>query len=297
MNLLPKLWRQHGVTMVEMIVVIVITGIIGGVVAVFIRLPAQSYVDSVARAAATDAADTTLRRISRDLRLALPNSVRRTSPAAGQVYLEFLHTTAGLRYLAEDDIIGTAPPGNYLNWNDDTKKTFDVVGGVPSGRHAPVVGNYVVVYNLGEGQEPGNAYNCGTIICNRATITAISPTTITLDSNPFPAQTSAGTPLMSPSKRFQVVTSAVTYGCDTVTGKLTRYWDYPIGVTQPTSAAVFGSGKSALLAENVKDCKFEYSNLSNQRSALVGLSLALGISGQPGASLTLEHQVHVSNTP
>ena len=289
----PQL-RQRGVTMIEMIAVIVITGIIGGVVAVFIHLPVQSYTDSVARAAATDVADLTLRRIARDLRLALPNSVRVTTPAGPSVFLEFMQTTAGLRYLSEDDIAGGAAPVNYLSWNDPLKTDFDVVGGVPGGRHAPVVGNYVVVYNLGESQEPANAYNCGAAGCNRAAITAISPTSITMASNPFAAQAAAGTALMSPSKRFYVVTSPVTYACNGFTGKLTRYWNYTISATQPIS---FTDGNSALLAENIKSCDFQYTSLANQRSGLVGLTLDIGIPGQPLASLKLEHQVHVDNTP
>lgn len=286
--------RQRGVTMIEMIAVIVITGIIGGVVAVFIRLPVQSYTDSVARAAATDVADITLRRMARDLRLALPNSVRVATPAGPAVFLEFMQTTAGLRYLSEDDVTGAAAPLNYLSWNDPLKTSFDVVGGVPSGRHAPVVGNYVVVYNLGPFQEPGDAYNCTGVVCNRAQITALSASAITMASNPFAAQTAAGTPLMSPSKRFYVVTSAVTYGCNVATGKLTRYWNYTISATQPIS---FTDGNSALLAENIKSCDFQYTNLSNQRSGLVGLTLDIGIPGQSLASLKLEHQVHVDNTP
>ena len=305
MKSLPNFLRQRGVTMVEMIAVIVITGIIGGAVAVFIRLPVQSYTDSVARAAMTDVADITLRRIARDLRLALPNSVRVTGGAGGAVYLEFLQTTAGLRYLAEDDVAGTAGPGNYLNWNNPLAKTFEVVGGVPSGRHAPVVGNFVVVYNLGEDQEPGNAYNCGAVVCNRARIDGINTTssattppitttTITMDTNPFAAQGAAGTPLTSPSKRFYVVTSAVTYRCDRATGKLTRFWNYTITPGQPMT---FADGNSALLAENVKACDFKYANLAHVRSGMVGLSLELGIPGQSQASLKLEHQVHVDNTP
>ena len=286
--------RQRGVTMVEMIVVIVITGIIGGVVALFIRLPVQNYTESVARAAATDVADLSLRRMARDLRLALPNSVRvPTAPPANTRFIEFLHTTAGLRYLAEDDVVGTAAPGNYLNWNDATKTTFDVVGGVPTGRHAPVVKNFIVVYNLGAEQEPGNAYDC-TVRCNRAEISAISATTITLASNPFPGQKIDGTALMSPSKRAHVVTSAVTYGCDITRGTLTRYWGYTITPGQPTPPT---SGSSALVAENVKACDFRYTNLANQRSGLIGLSLSLGIPGQPLANIGLEHQVHVDNTP
>ncbi|WP_426104869.1 type II secretion system protein [Massilia sp. TSP1-1-2] len=295
MNLFSNLYRQRGVTMVEMIAVIVITGIIGAVVAVFIRLPVQSYTDSVARAAATDVADLALRRITRDLRLALPNSVRVTGPAAGPVFLEFLQTTAGLRYLAEDDVVGATPPVNYLNWNDPLKTSFDVVGVLPADRHAPVVGNFVVVYNLGEGQEPANAYNCASAAgCNMAVISAISGATITMASNPFAAQTASGVALMSPAKRAYVVTSAVTYGCDRTTGKLTRYWNYTIVKDQPTS---FSDGNSALLAENIRGCNFVYANLANQRSGLVGLTIDVGIAGQTSAKLTLEHQIHVDNTP
>jgi len=45
--------RERGVTLIEMIVVIVITGIIGAAVAVFIRRPVESYVDAARRAELT----------------------------------------------------------------------------------------------------------------------------------------------------------------------------------------------------------------------------------------------------
>ena len=93
---------QSGFTLVEMIIVIVITGIIGAVVAVFIRSPVQGYVDMVARAELADEADTAMRRMSRDLRLALPNSIR-TTIAGGTTFLELLLTRTGGRYLDEDD--------------------------------------------------------------------------------------------------------------------------------------------------------------------------------------------------
>ena len=50
-----------GFTLVEAIMVIVITGILAGMVAVFIKAPVDGYVDSVRRAELTDAADTALR--------------------------------------------------------------------------------------------------------------------------------------------------------------------------------------------------------------------------------------------
>ena len=70
---------NHGFTLVEAIIVIVLTGILAGVVAVFLVIPVTGYFDVARRAELTDTADTALRRISRDLRLALPNSIRVTS--------------------------------------------------------------------------------------------------------------------------------------------------------------------------------------------------------------------------
>jgi prepilin-type N-terminal cleavage/methylation domain-containing protein len=69
--------RSRGFTLLEAITVIAITGIIAAVVAVFMVRPAQGYFSSTARLAMVDTADTALRRIARDVRLALPNTVRR----------------------------------------------------------------------------------------------------------------------------------------------------------------------------------------------------------------------------
>jgi Tfp pilus assembly protein PilV len=59
---LPR--RTAGFTLIEAIIAIVITGILGAVVAVFISKPIQGYFDSVRRAELTDQADVALRRIS-----------------------------------------------------------------------------------------------------------------------------------------------------------------------------------------------------------------------------------------
>mgnify|MGYP001048190736 CR=1 FL=1 len=65
-----------GFTLIEMIIVIAITAIVGSMVAVFLRAPLESYVAQDRRARLADAADTALRRMARDIRLALPSSVR-----------------------------------------------------------------------------------------------------------------------------------------------------------------------------------------------------------------------------
>jgi prepilin-type N-terminal cleavage/methylation domain-containing protein len=69
---------QRGFTLVELIMVIVIMGVIGGMVSVFMKSPIDAYVDSARRAALTDVADTAVRRMARDIRKALPNSLRQS---------------------------------------------------------------------------------------------------------------------------------------------------------------------------------------------------------------------------
>ena len=141
---------QGGFTLVEPVVVIVITGIISAIVAVFIRAPVEGYVDSVARAELTDAADTALRRIARDVNAALPNSLRQ---GPGAACIEFLPTVGGGRYRVA---LSSGGAGDILDFSQNDQ-TFDVLaqsGLPPVGGFA---GTSTVVYNLGI---PGaDAYN------------------------------------------------------------------------------------------------------------------------------------------
>ncbi len=263
---------QRGFTLIEAVVVIAITGIVAAVVAVFIRVPVEGYFDSVYRAELTDVADTALRRMARDLRLALPNSMRVNG---GGTAVEFLLTTSGGRYLDQED----DPAGEFLDFDDVDDLTFDVVGPVP----ASLVGNQIVVYNLGPSFSPGDAYTGG----NRATVNSISGQTATLAANPFASQTPE---MRSPGRRFQVVTTPVTYAC--LNNQLIRYSNYPISSGQP-DVPVAGAA-SSVMANGVTDCAFNYNNAVSMRTALIGLSISLTRNGE---TVQLFHQVHVDNTP
>ncbi|MEE8613800.1 MAG: type II secretion system protein, partial [Roseateles sp.] len=68
--------RPRGFTLIEAVMVIAITGVVIGIVALFIAPATTAYFSSSARAQLGDAADTALRRIARDLAQSLPNSAR-----------------------------------------------------------------------------------------------------------------------------------------------------------------------------------------------------------------------------
>jgi MSHA biogenesis protein MshO len=282
--------RASGFTLVEMIIVIVITAIIAVAVATFMRLPVQGYVDTVARAELVDAADTAVRRMSRDLRLALPNSIRVS--ADGQS-LELLLTKTGGRYLDEEDGVQQTPTLQILDFNNSANVNFTVVGNMPTDNQAIVPNSdYLVVYNLGEGQDPANAYCAGDSCGNRTRITGVSGNLVTLAQNVFANQTPS---FRSPGHRFQVVSTPVTYACGG--GVLRRYSNYAIAAAQPVPATIPATATNALLAQNVTGCTFAYAAQANVRNALVGITLTMQNVGANTGTVTLFHQVHVDNTP
>jgi len=255
--------------------VVAITGIIAAVVAVFIRQPVESYVDVARRGELTDIADTALRRITRDLRTALPNSIRITT-AGNVTYLEYLQTSGGGRYRAETDSNGA---GDILNFVA-ADASFDVIGTMPT----LAAGNSIVIYNLSPAGSTANAY----IGDNRAAYSSNTPPTITLS----PAKLF---PFQSPGKRFQVVEHAVTYACDPLpagAGVLRRYWNYGIVNPQPTPPV---GGSNALLATNINGCSFTYStSTATARTGILALNLQIS---EGGESVRLFQQAHVNNVP
>ena len=286
---------QQGFTLVEMIMVIVITGIIGGIVAVFLKAPIQQYMDVARRAGMTDIADTALRRIGRDLRLALPNSVRVTTgtcPGGTGTcgFLEFLPTKDGGRYRVDPGTgtLCTAVAGNAGGdaLSFDTADTcFEVLGPMP----VAAAGDSVVVYNMTSNplDTNPNAYVGG----NRAAYASTAGAVMKITSKLFPFD--------SPGHRFQIISKPVTYVCDPNVGNtLTRYWNYNILAGQPTTAAQLSAGvtaASAMLANHVSTCSFSYDLfVVAQRSGLVTMNLGIT---EDNETVTLYSAAHVSNEP
>lgn len=266
--------------------VMTITAVLAAGVAVFLRKPVDAYFDLSRRTALSDIADTAVRRIARDLHLALPNSVR--MPATPSTCVEFMPTVNGGRYRVDVDNLGG---GNVFN-TAAPLAALDVLGSLST---APVDNDRVVVYNLGI---PGADAYAGDNIATVTSSTLISPTLLQINLNsalPFP--------FASPGNRFHVISGserAVTYACVGVgmaggngTGVLYRSTGYLVQPVQPACPLAAPVG-APILAQNLSTCSFTYATGVAERSGLV--SLRLGIT-QSNETVTLYHDVHVSNVP
>lgn len=267
--------NQQGFTLIELIMVIVILGVIGAMVSVFMKSPIDAYLASASRAGLTDVADTAVRRIARDIHKALPNSIR---TSADQQCIEFIPTKTGGRYRTVEKVSGD---GSSLDFGAaDT--TFNMLGKnsaqPPDQRIA--AGDVVVVYNLGIAGASAYANDNTAIVSSVGGETAAPvETPITIAAKKFP--------LASGSNRFHVVPAAekvVAYVCSG--GQLRR----TVTSASFTSAC---PATGAVVANNA-NCTFDYSGSDLQRNALVRMVLQLTGSGE---TVTLQHEVHVNNTP
>ena len=68
--------KQQGFTLIELIITIVLGGIVAAITSSILTQPINAYMDSSRRATLTAAADSALQRMQRDIRRALPNSIR-----------------------------------------------------------------------------------------------------------------------------------------------------------------------------------------------------------------------------
>jgi MSHA biogenesis protein MshO len=264
----------RGFTLIELVMVIVILGVVSVMVSVFMRSPIDAYVASGRRAALTDAADNTLRRIGRDVRKALPNSVQTPNTAGAGQCVAFIPTKTGARYLADDT------PAGLSFITADT--VFNMLGSndalPPDQRIA--VGDRVVVYNLGI--TDSNAYagnNVAAVSALGAVAGAPPQTPISIASTLFP--------LASPGHRFHMVSASeqvVSYVCSG--GNLHR--------TVSNLGAALCAASGPLIARQVSQCAFDYGGTDLQRNALLRMRFNLT---EQGETVALQHEIHINNTP
>jgi MSHA biogenesis protein MshO len=290
--------RQAGFTLIELVVAIVVSSIVVSFMAMFIVGPVNAYTAQARRAELVDAADAALRTMGRDIRRALPNSVRATNVRA----IEMLATIDATRYRAAT---GGAASADELDFaSSDTQ--FGTIGKFDDiTRGIPYTTFYLSIYNVGV--TGANAYDMTNVITPRGTRITFtdSPTTPgedRVDLN-FATTTNPNFRFLygSPARRVYLVSGPVTYLCDATERTLKRYSNYTIQATQLlTDVALVTAGATiSPIANDVEDCAFAYAAGTAQRAGLVTLDISLARDVTAGSTerIRLLNQLHIENVP
>jgi MSHA biogenesis protein MshO len=289
----------RGFTMIELIIVVVIGAVIAVTVGLVVRPAANAYLDSRVRADLSDQADSALRRMLRDIRQSVPNSIRMPNTQC----FELVPTSTGGRYRTAPDLDHDqnlpCTPSATCSAPLDTSVATTVFDTLTTMSTTPAVGDWVVINN----QNTSDVY-AGS---NRARITnvAASPLSsqgvnrITIDSTQFSPGYDGG--------RFQVVPNAqqaVFYVCSGADGTLDasgngkgvlyRVKGYGFNAGQPAACqSVTGAD---VVASNLTSCAFIYdpNQGATQQSGFMWLQLTMSRNKE---SATLAVGAHVLNTP
>lgn len=300
--------EARGLTLIELVVAMVLVAIIVGATIYFVY-PLRQAVDVTTRAELTDIADNALQRIGREVRLALPNSVR-TDPTSR--FLEFIPVRAAGRYRADGGGLagGVDCPNTGVGIPGSDQLSFDVVDtcfksiGSLTNAASITTNDFVVLNNYGAGFAGQDAYAIAGTLNRRRISAAVDEGTrerISITS----ATAFDRTLHDSPGKRFYIANGnaatalpePVTFDCSA--GTLTRRWGYQMTAAQPALPASFVGGTSALIANNVGSCFFDYLPNTAPQIGLLTLRLTLSKARSDGGNetVTLYHSVHVSNVP
>ena len=166
-----------GFNLIEATVAIVLAGILGAAVIYFLQ-PVRQAIDIAVRADLTEAADSAVQRITRDVRLAVPNTVRVTTSGSVQ-YLEFLAIRAAGRYRADtgsvaggtnctdEDGVGGLADAEHDELHFETTDTCFKTIGKESTLSTAINGDLLILNNYGAGFTDQDAYASGA--ANRTT--------------------------------------------------------------------------------------------------------------------------------
>ncbi|WP_339730152.1 type II secretion system protein [uncultured Pseudomonas sp.] len=271
-------YTGHGFTLVELVMVIALSGLVAVMIGTVMSRPMQGFVDQSRRAELVDLAATAVNRMARDVRLAVPNSVR----INGGV-LELLRAPSGGRYRAnlaggvlQDPPVCAASPC-----------TIPFAGPLQLNELALPANLWMVIYNVGSAGAGNNVWTpaagAPSVISPRVSI-SVQGSDLRLTGaaiNGFRFR------YASPQHRFFLADQVVGYRC--ANGRLWRGEFDSLAANYDYSAA-------ATVVDQV-DCansSFTYTPGTNIRSGLVTIRLTLSANGE---SISLLQQVHVDNAP
>jgi MSHA biogenesis protein MshO len=293
--------QARGFTLVELVLVIALAGIIVVMISTVLSRPLDGFLAQSRRGELVDQAAGAMNRLTRDVRLAVPNSLRVS--ADGQA-VELLLIQGAARYRANrndsqglrfsSEAAGTCA-STTIGARCDTVQVLD-------GAFDPTGARWMVMYNIGA--ESGGNPVVGSNLWAPANPGVITPTGSTfslLQGAPVGESIIAVGNLpttgfrfayASPQQRVYLARTVVGFRCQN--GQLLRYTYNQLLSTLP-AAPPSGSNPEPL-AMNV-DCgqtRFTYQAGSTARAGLLALMLHTTLDGE---SFQLLQQVHIDNAP
>jgi MSHA biogenesis protein MshO len=273
--------KGTGFSLVELVMVIVIAGLITVMIGPLLVRPMQLFTDQKGRSLLLDRAQAAITALQREVRQALPNSLRVSGTAVEFVPVDF----AG-RYPFADN---PADPDGLTPRQPDA--AFSLMTDIP-----PLVGERVVV----------NPHNSALLYSALAGgfngMVSPAGTTVTVVNNGNQDRLTLSAPFRfdptgngSPSRRAFLVTGPVTYVCSGT--ELRRIAGYSPSVAQPTNPAaapLASAASNALVTDGITFCRLSYASGTSQRAGLLTIELELTENGE---SVRLVEQVHVENVP
>lgn len=268
----------QGFTLIEMIIVIVLLGVMSGVLTPFISKAMQAYGASKARADLVSKGRLAMERMAREIRHAVPNSLRVIEAGAG---IEFVRSRAGGRYVTELDDFGLEFSDTARRFKKNVAKTELYV----LGTNLTFAANDVLVI----GNTTPALLEAGT---STVALTGISLTTALADDTikgQVLAFSSNTFTLESPGKHFVIADQTVEVGLD---GTDLR-WYTVAGVTQYDNAKDFSSADPLLI--NGAAITFTYSSGSPSSSGVLRIEMTI-TDGATGETIQLYHEVQMRNS-
>lgn len=272
----------------EMIATLMLFGLMAATLTVFFRPAFDTWMSTRSRSALSAEADQAMRRVLRDVQVAVPNSLR----TPGTDCIELVPSSAGGRYRMAVD---TLTAGSAAADPATVTSSFDVLSPL---QRLPAVGDWIVVDN----QNPGDVYSGA----NRSAITAVSTPAAALGQHRL-AIDPMQFPLGYDGGRFTVVPDAqqaVFYVCSGASttldangnapGVLYRLRHYGFNAAAPTSCPA--TAGADVLATGLRACRFLYNanQGATQQSGFLQVQLEFTRNRE---TASLVFGAHVANVP
>jgi MSHA biogenesis protein MshO len=268
-------FKNSGFTLMELIIVIIIMGVMSVGIAGFIKLSTQTYLNVTERDELLANARFAVERLNREVRNALPNSIRTDNNVTTNC-LEFVPIKTSTVYtqiaVAPEPITNTIA---VIPFKISDSVDYNCSNGC---------GDIVIVYPLDvvevyqvHSDTTGKAFEIESYLAtDRSEIELKQIATFTED---------------SPTNRAYIVNSPVSYCLNGST--LKRYVGYGFSVLQPLTPT---TGSNSLMAENIdfSSSSFTVFEASLQRNAVIQIKLDFS---RDGEQVVFDNAIHINNIP